>query len=261
MSQLEFGEDIAQQLEVLYKRRDYRRRRGLVLDALAAQPGEGILDVGCGSGFYVGELLEQVGPNGAVTGVDASPAMLAVAAKRVEGHDNVELHESDVTTLPVPDAAFDAALSVQVLEYVPDVTAALVEVHRTLRPGGRVVIWDVDWETVSWHSEDPARMRRMLDAWDRHLVHPSLPQTLAPCLRAAGFEDVVAEGHGFATTQRDPETYGGALADLLPQYAVDQGGLDAADAEAWKAEQEQLSERGEFFFACIQFCFTASKPG
>jgi SAM-dependent methyltransferase len=260
MNQLEFDEGIAQQLDVLYRRRDYRRRRALVLDAQAAQGGQRILDVGCGSGYYVGELLELVGPQGALTGVDAAPAMLAIAAKRVEGHANVALHESDVTRLPVPDAAFDAALSVQVLEYVADVPAALAEMHRALRPGGRVVLWDVDWATVSWRTQDPARMRRMLEAWDRHLTHPSLPQTLAPQLRDAGFEDVTIEGHAFATGQRDPETYGGALADLLPQYAVTQGGLDADDAEAWKAEQAELAARGEFFFACIQFCFAARKP-
>ena len=63
---------------------------------------------------------------------------------------------------PVPDASFDAALSVQVLEYVAEVDAALAELRRALRPGGRLVIWDIDWSTVSWHSADPVRMRRVL---------------------------------------------------------------------------------------------------
>jgi arsenite methyltransferase len=98
----------------------------------------------------VTELLEQVGRDGFVVGVDASADMLAVAAKRAEGHDNVELHEANATSLPVPDASFDQALAVQVLEYGQDVPAALAEMRRALRPGGRVVVWDVDWATVSW---------------------------------------------------------------------------------------------------------------
>jgi arsenite methyltransferase len=260
MAQLEFDESLAEYMEVLYRRRDVLRRRQLVQEALAVQPGERVLDVGCGPGFYVSELLERVGPEGSVTGVDGAPPMLAVAAKRVEGHDNVGFHQSDVTSLPVDDESFDATLSVQVLEYVPDATAALAEMHRALRPGGRVVIWDVDWATVSWRSNDPARMRRLLDAWDKHLTHPSLPQTLAARLREAGFEGVSAEGHSFTTTELDPETYGGSLTDLIVQYAVEQGGMDEDDAKAWKAEQEELDERGEFFFACLQFCFSAVKP-
>ena len=103
-------------------------------------------------------------------------------------------------------------------------------------------------------------MRRLLDAWDRHLSHPSLPQTLAPRLREAGFSDVTLAGHTFATTALDPETYGGAFTPLIVQYAVEQGGMDADDP-AWKAEQDQLAARNEFYFACIQLCFGARKPG
>ena len=104
-------------------------------------------------------------------------------------------------------------------------------------------------------------MRRLLDAWDRHLTHPSLPQTLAPRLREAGFSDVTMAGHTFATTALDPETYGGAFTPLIVQYAVEQGGMDADDAAEWKAEQDQLGARDEFYFACIQLCFGARKPG
>jgi hypothetical protein len=56
---------------------------------------------------------------------------------------------------------------------------------------------------------------RLLDAWDRHLSHPALPQTLAPRLREAGFTDVSMAGHTFATTALDPETYGGAFTPLI----------------------------------------------
>ena len=102
--------------------------------------------------------------------------------------------EGEATALPVDAADFDAALCVQVLEYVADPTAALAQMHRALRPGGRVVVWDIDWATVSWHSADPERMARVLRAWDDHLTHPSLPRTLGARLRAAGFSQVGARG-------------------------------------------------------------------
>jgi SAM-dependent methyltransferase len=254
MSQLEFNADLAAQMEVVYSRPDILRRRALVHEALGACPGERVLDVGCGPGFYVLETLERVGPRGFVMGVDASPAMLALSAKRCEGHSNCSFHEGEATALPVDDASFDRALSVQVLEYVADVPAALAELHRVLRPGGRVLLWDVDWATVSWRSDDPARMERVLRAWDGHLTHPSLPRTLSAQLRAAGFADVLMEGHAFATDDLTEKTYAGGLLKLMPDY------VGTAEAAAWAQEQRELAERGESYFACIQLCFTATRP-
>jgi arsenite methyltransferase len=151
-------------------------------------------------------------------------------------------------------------LSVQVLEYVSDVDGAVSEMHRVLRPGGRIVIWDVDWETVSWHSRDIKRMRAVLDAWDKHLTHRSLPQTLGASLRRAGFQNVTVQGHAFATIELDPETYGGSLTDLITQYAVSPGGMAVDDVRSWRAEQQDLAASGEFYFSCTQCCFTGQKP-
>ncbi|MGH3773304.1 MAG: methyltransferase domain-containing protein [Pseudonocardiaceae bacterium] len=258
--QLTFDEDIVAQLDARYRTRDIVRRRRLVHDALGALPGEAILDVGCGPGFFVAELLEQVGTAGSVVGVDRSPQMLAAAAHRCAGHPNVTLHEADATSLPVARASVDRALSVQVMEYVPDVGAALAELHRAVRPGGRVLVWDIDWSTVSWHSRDPARMARVLHAWDEHLVHPALPRTLAAQLRRAGFDDVHMAGHPFATTQLDPDSFAALVCQLVARFVTGRRGLTEADVTAWMAEQRQLNERGEFFFACTQFCFTAHRP-
>jgi SAM-dependent methyltransferase len=256
---LEFDESLGEPLEIVCRTRDILRRRRLVHEALAAQPGERILDVGCGPGFYVAELLEAVGPAGSVVGIDVSPPMLAIAAHRTEAHPNVVFHEGDATSLPVEGEDFDAALSVQVLEYVNDPAAALAEIHRALRPGGRVVLWDVDWTTLSWHSADPQRMRRALSAWDEHLAHPALPRTLAGDLRRAGFEDVHVEGHVFATTDLDPETYGGANLPLIEDYIAGRQGISEAEAASWAGEQRELGARGEFFFSVTQFSFTARK--
>lgn len=260
MTQIQFGADMAQRLEKIYLTRDARRRRRLVHGALAASPGERVLDVGCGPGFYVAELLDQVGPAGSVLGVDASPQMLELAARRSQDHDNVAFHEGDATALPVEDADFDAAISVQVLEYVADIGAALSELHRVLRPGGRVLIWDVDWGTVSWHSADPDRMARVLRAWDEHLTHPSLPRTLTAHLRSAGFGEIGCESHVFAANALDPENYGTAMMSLISDFVPGRAGVSADEAQAWVEEQRALGDAGQFFFVCVQFCFTAVRP-
>jgi arsenite methyltransferase len=260
VSQLVFDDGLVGQLESLYRKRDILRRRALVREAVGAQPGERILDVGCGPGFYVAELLEQVGPQGSVVAVDPSPQMLAVAAERCAAHAHAAFHEAPATKLPVADASADAALSVQVLEYVADTAAALAEIHRAVRPGGRVVIWDVDWATVSWHSNDPERMARALRAWDAHLAHPSLPRTLTAQLRAAGFDDIRAEGHVFSDNEFSSESYAAATLPLIEDYLVGSGKIGEAEARAWAAEQRELGARGEYFFACVQFCLAARRP-
>jgi SAM-dependent methyltransferase len=260
VSQLAFDEETGKQLEALYRIGDAVRRRRLVRAALAVAPGERILDVGCGPGFYCAELLEEVGADGSVVGLDSSASMLALAARRCEGHGNVEFREADATSLPVEDASFDAALCVQVLEYVQDLPAGLAELYRAVRPGGRLVVWDVDWTTVSWHSADRARMTRVLKAWDEHLAHPSLPRTLAPAMRSVGFERVEVQAHSFAAASLDPDSYGVALVPMIRSFVPDRNGVSKDEAKAWAAEQRELGNRGEFYFACLQFCFAATRP-
>ena len=260
MAQLPFDEATGKQLETLYRIADAVRRRRLVRAALAAARGERILDVGCGPGFYCAELLQEVGPDGSVVGLDSSPHMLDLAARRCEGLGNVEFHQADATSLPVGDQSVDGALCVKVLEYVQDVAAALDELYRALRPEGRVVLWDIDWATVSWNSADPMRMARVLEAWDEHLVHRCLPRTLSPAMRLAGFERVQMEAHSFATADFDPETFATSMIAMVARYVGGRDRVGEGEAKAWAAEQHDLGERGEFYFACTQFCFTGRRP-
>ena len=259
MSQLQFDADTARRVETLYKIHDAARRRELVRKALGAVLGDRILDAGCGPGFYCLELSEVVGSSGSVVGVDNSPAMLQLARARCAGRDNVELLEGEATALPVESGTFDGAVCVQVLEYVSDVDAALLELRRALRPGGRAVVWDVDWATGSIYSRDAALTTRVLRAWDEHLAHPSLPRTLGAHLRAAGFEDVRMDAHAFAASGGDPEKYGAALVPFIATFVAGRQGIGEAEAEAWGAEQLALMEQDEFYFASTQVCFTATK--
>jgi arsenite methyltransferase len=259
VAQLEFDEETSKRIEAAYSSRDVVRRRALVRQAVAAQPGERILDVGCGPGFYVAELAQEVGPEGSVVGVDGSASMLALAADRNRDAGNVEFLEGDATRLPVADDGFDAALSVQVLEYVTEVPSALAEIRRALRRGGRLAIWDVDWATLSIRTADQGRMRRVLDIWDAHLTHVSLPRTLTGQLRRGGFERVEMAGHSFATNELSDETYGGYLVPFIEQFVRGREALPEDEIRGWADEQRELAERGEFYFAVTGFLFRAER--
>jgi ubiquinone/menaquinone biosynthesis C-methylase UbiE len=258
--QIDFDERTAAQLEVVYRTRDIRRRRALAQKALASQPGDEVLDVGCGPGFYVVDILDIVGENGAVTGVDASAAMLAIAGRKVGDRPNVRLLEGEATKLPVGDASVDRAISVQVFEYLSDVDVALAELMRVVRPGGRVVVWDIDWSTLSWHSSDAERMARMVAAWDRHLADPVLPRTLLASLHRAGFTDARRQAHAFTAESMDSEAFGGYMPALIRQYLGNLDDIDQAEADAWLADLEALDANSAYSFAVLQFCFSATRP-
>jgi SAM-dependent methyltransferase len=256
---LAFDPELLAKMEVLYRTRDVVRRRRLVREALRPAPGERIVDIGCGPGFYVSELAHEVGEAGAVVGVDSSGTMLGAARARCRELGNVELLEADASSLPLAGGSFDAALSVQVLEYVADIQAALAEVRRVLRPGGRLVVWDVDWATVSMQTADEVRMTRVLKAWDGHLAHPSLPRSISPLLLGSGFEDVRVEGHAFVATTFDPEAYGVNALPLMEDHVAGSPAVGPDLAHAWADEQRELGAQGAFYFACVQCCATAQR--
>jgi ubiquinone/menaquinone biosynthesis C-methylase UbiE len=109
------------------------------------KPGESVLDVGCGTGSLAIAAMRQVGPRGTVSGVDASPEMIARAEKKARkaGLD-VAFQNAFAQSLPFPDAQFDAVLTTIMLHHLPQKSRAELasEVRRVLKPGGRVLAID-----------------------------------------------------------------------------------------------------------------------
>ncbi|MDH3289100.1 MAG: methyltransferase domain-containing protein [Betaproteobacteria bacterium] len=135
MTELHYDEEATKRLLALYVTPDVVAQRAQFLRALEPRTSERVLDVGSGPGFLAAAIGEATGSSGAVCGVDISEPLLSAARRHCAHLSWVQFHQSDATQLPFPDQAFDAAISTQVLEYVPDVEAALAEIHRVLRPG------------------------------------------------------------------------------------------------------------------------------
>jgi ubiquinone/menaquinone biosynthesis C-methylase UbiE len=119
--------------------------RERLLQALALAPGETVLEVGPGTGYYTLPVARALQPGGTLHIADVQPEMLehATGKAREAGIDNVEPREADARSLPYAAASFDAAYLVAVLGEVPDQDAALRELRRVLRPGGRLVVGEL----------------------------------------------------------------------------------------------------------------------
>lgn len=126
------------------------------------RPGERVVDVGCGAGFDSMIAARMVGAEGSVVGVDMTPAMLAKAQEgAVEvGSANVAFREGYAEALPVPDGWADVVISNGALNLVPDKAAALSEMARVLKPGGRLQIADILVQRPV-----PESAKRKIDLW------------------------------------------------------------------------------------------------
>lgn len=123
----------------LVQRATYRPVHDAVLRELAAEPCARVLDVGCGTGRLAARLVEAPSVL-MVVGLDFSAGMLEQARARLGSAPAAALVRGDATRLPFADAAFDAAVSTEAFHWFPDQDAALAEIRRVLRPGGRLLL-------------------------------------------------------------------------------------------------------------------------
>ena len=121
--------------------RSHQTWRREAIAQIALKPGESVLDVCCGTGDFCSAALEAVGETGHVFGVDFCAPMLRQAARKTAGRASLGL--ADATRLPFMPRSFDAVTVGWGLRNVPDIKAALREISRVLKPGGRFVSIDM----------------------------------------------------------------------------------------------------------------------
>jgi ubiquinone/menaquinone biosynthesis C-methylase UbiE len=155
------------------------RLRHAAVRELRLEPGASVVDVCTGTGLTLPYLAAAVGSTGRVVGIDRSPAMLAGARDRAPAPP-VELVEGDATALPFGDGAFAGAISTYGLTAVADAGAALDEMVRVVRPGGRIVVADVhfvNWPTPAAFNRGVTAALRPFNTWYTDRDFPVLFET------------------------------------------------------------------------------------
>lgn len=254
-----FDDTMSRRIEAAYTSADMVGQRRAVLALLAPAAGERVLDIGAGPGFLCAELAEAIGAGGSVVGMEPSGAMRALAHRRIPppGSAPVQHVPGEATSLPFPDGSFDAVTATQVYEYVEDMPAALAEARRVLRPGGRLLVLDTDWDSVVWHSSEPDRMRRVLAAWDQHLADPHLPRRLPRLLRETAFSLREAQVFPLLSVGWDENSFAAGVIGLVSAFVAGRDGITGAEMDAWAADLRELG--ADFFFSVNRYLFLADR--
>ena len=256
---LDFDDEGARKIDRTYATADMIGQRERTLELLDPLPGERVLDIGSGPGYLAAALAERVGRTGAVCAVDPSPAMNALAERKAVGLPQITVDAGAALALPYPDGGFDAAVSTQVYEYVADMPAALEELRRVLRPGGRVLILDTDWDSLVWHVADRALQARVIAAWEEHLAHPRLPRVLGGLLQRAGFAVTGVHVVPLLNTGYETETFAAYTEENVGAFVAGRQGLTADEVAAWRADLAAHSAAGEGFFSLNRYVFLAER--
>lgn len=242
-----------------YHTRDVTAVRQAQIDVLGPLDGVAVLDVGSGPGIFARDLALR---GAQVTALDSAPAMLA-GAEEIARAAGVEIATAagEAMAIPFPDATFDAAVMVQVLEYVPDAVGALREVARVLRPGGRLLACDTDWETAAWGIGDPALAARVKQAWCATKEHAAAGRMIPDWLVEAGFGIVAWEPIVLANADALQGTF---HAETWPSYRRTlerAGSVPTADLDRFDRACADATAAGTFSFAVLRHAWLGRLPG
>ena len=211
---------------------------------LGISPGESVLDVGCGTGAATRTLAQRVAPNGRVTGIDPSGALLRITRELADKAGLgalIDLKEADCRALPFPDGSFDAVVAATTLSHVFGPEQALAEMVRVTRRGGRVGIFDVDGDLTLFAHPDRELTRRIVASYsDLGWVNGWIMRELPGLLAGLGVVNVQTK----AFMPLEAAGYYAARAERSAEAAAAAGAITGEEMAGWlKMLREQIAAK------------------
>ena len=230
------------------------RLRQRFLRFVPIRAGQQVLEIGCGTGVVLRDLMALVGRRGEVTGLDSSRTMLTRARTLARGVGGapLRLRHGDGNKLPFAAARFDVALAITVILHVADPLRVVKELARVTRVGGRVGLQDQDFGLVGAAHPDRELTDRILDGVAARIYEePYSGRRLPALLRDAGLEDVRVLADLYQDTALTD--FSRAFLERRAENAVRFGIVDASTAARWLDGFNDYVARGAFVLTMNYF--------
>lgn len=235
---------------------DVQRLKQVILAQLELGSGLHLLDVGCGTGDDVRALVQVVGAHGRSVGVDASTVMIAEAQHRHAAPGlPIAFMVSNAQHLALADASFDCCRAERVLMHLEHPEQALAEMVRVVRPGGKVVVFDMDWGMAFVDSPYQETTRTILQAFSDGMQHGWIGRSLPRLFQAVGLVEVTCVPHtvhlDYAFAQR-------LFAEYLRTVQA-AGVVSAEELTRWWQALAQAEEAGHLHVGQLGFVVSGRK--
>jgi ubiquinone/menaquinone biosynthesis C-methylase UbiE len=237
-----------------------QRIRQMTYDLLQIREGHRLLDVGCGLGDDVQALAQRVGCTGHVIGVDCGETMVAEARDRLVGKNlPVEIRVGDARSLEFSANTFDGCRAERVFVHLSCPEQALAEMVRVARHGARVVVFDLDWETLVVDAPDRSITRKLLNFLCDGSGSRWIGRQLRRLFLEAGLSDI---GMFPETLMFTDYAQANRVFQLQETAAQAQAGgiVSSTRADQWLNDLQQAHQTGSFFAAATGFCVSGRKP-
>jgi ubiquinone/menaquinone biosynthesis C-methylase UbiE len=227
---------------------------------LELRPGDRVIEVGCGLGDNARELAALVGPQGGVVALDASEAMIEEARKRsVRSSLPAVFVTGDACSLKFADNTFDACWVERVLEHLADPARAVAEMVRVAKPGGRIVVFEPDLETLVIDAADRATTSSIVRTLADEIRSSWIGRALYGLFRANGLRDVkVIPTPIVSNNLADANAM--LRLDAAADAAVKRGVISEKAASQWLDDLKDRQQKGHFFGALLCFTVIGRKP-
>jgi len=231
----------------------------LAIEALAPQAGEHILDVGCGLGHITIEVARLVGGAGRVTAIDISEIMIREVRKRLSDDygERVEFRVEDAHRMSLENHTFDGCLVINTLMHCGKPAKVLSEVKRVLKPHGRLVVLEPDWQTLVVSTGNRLADDIAVDAIRQCLTNSRIGHHLPSVMRAVGFRDVLLSSGTITTRDYTRADHAWKIKESIV-HAQRAGSLSATQAAIVLNALESSSEADRFYASMTGYVVVAS---